>query len=91
MQSGLLGNIVSFSLWSLSIAATASFKNKTILVVMPSESFLRLDGGNQVRVGSYLDEVLSTLQQHELFLKSLDLLDLLVVCHSCGSTVGCWL
>ena len=38
-------------------AATAPLSGKKVLVLLPSESFLRLQHGRLVRVGSYLDEV----------------------------------
>ena len=35
----------------------AAAPTQSVLVVMPSQAYLRLDGGARVRVGTYLDEV----------------------------------
>lgn len=50
--------VVTLLLGILSGIVVEALKNGTILVVMPSESYLRLEGGGMIRVGSYLDEVL---------------------------------
>jgi hypothetical protein len=45
----------------LTVTASIAAAGCNVLVLMPSEAYLRLDGGRMVRVGSYLDETMVPL------------------------------
>ena len=50
-----VSTIIIFAL-SMILLVISNPVDKKILIVMPSQSFLRLEGGVMVRVGTYFDE-----------------------------------